>query len=68
MGIGISGKHVYGLAVGFAAVALLSGCAATKIKQLSGPEFQRRAEAMSKQERVVMISGFAWQRYIGHSK
>lgn len=49
------------LLVGVIAGVLLSGCAGTRIKQLSGMEFQNRAKEME------VVSSFSWMTYIGHS-
>jgi len=41
---------------------MLTGCASTRIKQLSGAEFMNRAEQMKE------ISSFHWTTYIGSSQ
>ncbi len=53
--------HTSTFAVGLAIGLMLSGCAATHIKQLSGSDFVTRAKEME------IVSSFSWMAYIGHS-
>ena len=46
-----------GLSIGI----ILPGCAGTRIKQLSGTEFQNRAKE------IEIANSFNWMTYIGHS-
>ena len=47
--------------VGVAASLFISGCASTRVKQLSGAEFVTRAQQMEQ------VSSFHWTTYIGRS-
>ena len=53
--------HSLILAVGIAVGIVVSGCASTQIKRLSGTEFVTQAEQMEE------VSSFHWTTYIGIS-
>ena len=54
--------HTLTLLVGVTIGVLLSGCAATRIKQLSGTDFVAQAKQME------LVSSLDWTTYIGNSK
>ena len=53
--------HMTMLLIGLVAGIILSGCASTRIKQVSGEDFVIRAKEME------VVSSFSWMTYIGHS-
>ena len=54
--------HSVAVLVGVIAGIILSGCAGTRIKRLSGPEFVNRAQ------QIEQVSSFSWMTYIGSSR
>ncbi len=54
--------HALTLIVGTTVGLLLTGCATTRVKRLSGQEFMRQAKKME------VISSFSWTTYIGRSE
>jgi len=54
-------KYTLVLATGLIAGIMFFGCAGTRIRKLTGTEFQRRAQE------IEQISSFNWITYIGQS-
>ncbi|MBT3200538.1 MAG: hypothetical protein HN350_11535 [Phycisphaerales bacterium] len=54
-------KHTLRFVVAVGVGLMISGCASTQIKQLSGPDFAARAKQME------LVSSFNWTAYIGAS-
>jgi hypothetical protein len=55
-------SHMLTPVVGVTIGLMLSGCATTRIEQLSGPDFVDQAKQME------LMSSFNWTTYIGSSK
>jgi hypothetical protein len=53
--------HAGAVLVGIIAVLLLSGCADTRIKQVSGSEFMKQAG------QIEQMNSFHWTTYVGNS-
>ncbi len=52
-------KHASSFFAGVTLGLMLSGCASTRIKRLSGPEFLNQAE------QIKQVNSFHWMTYIG---